>query len=334
MTPSLGKELESMPFIQEYALQSAAPAILKTDSDFKGGYLKSLAGEMTSAFIASNLDEGEMADLAKDENKNKIFISRNAARQLNLKAGDKINTYFITDDIRVRRLEIAGIYNSHFDQYDNLLIYGSPQLVRQIGSLEDNQGTYLEILTDDFDRVDEYTRTLQNHFDKALALGELPDHYRTENVLSQGAGYFGWLQLLDTNVVVVLILMMIVGCITLVSGMLIIIIEKKRFIGMMKSLGAPTGKVRLVFVYLALRIALWGMLIGNVAMIAIMLIQDKMHFLHLDPESYYIDFVPVSISWPGIIMLNVGVLLVTYLVLILPSRFVAGITPAETLRSE
>lgn len=334
MTPALGKELESMPFIKEYALQSAAPAILKTDTDFKGVYLKSLSGGMTSAFIASNLDEGEMTDLSQDDNKNKIYISRNAARQLNLKAGDKINTYFITDDIRVRRLEIAGIYNSHFDQYDNLLIYGAPRLVRQIGSLEDNQGTYLEIVTDDFDSVEEYTRLVQNHLDKAMALGELPDHYRTENVMSQGAGYFGWLQLLDTNVVVVLILMMIVGCITLVSGMLIIIIEKKRFIGMMKSLGAPTGKVRLVFVYLALRIALWGMLIGNVAMIAFMFMQKKMHFLHLDPESYYIDFVPVSISWPGIVLLNAGVLIVTYLVLILPSRFVAGISPAETLRSE
>jgi len=136
------------------------------------------------------------------------------------------------------------------------------------------------------------------------------------------------------NVVVVLVLMMVVGCITLVSGMLIIIIEKKSFIGIMKALGAPTSKVRKVFVYLALRIALVGMIIGNLVALAFIFIQGKTHFLPLDAESYYIDFVPVSISWTSILLLNLGVIVVTYLVLILPSRFVAGFSPAETMRND
>ena len=128
--------------------------------------------------------------------------------------------------------------------------------------------------------------------------------------------------------------MMIVGCVTLVSGMLIIIIEKKRFIGIMKALGAPTSKIRNIFVWLAIRIALWGMLIGNIIIIAFLYIQKTTHFIPLDADSYYIDFVPVIINWQSILCLNAGVLTVTYLVLILPSRFVAGISPAETMKGE
>lgn len=334
LTPSLKKSLGELPFVSDVSLQAAVPAILKTTSDFKGVYLRGLSGNNAIDFVKSNLEDGVMPDFKVSDNKNKIIISRNAARQLSLNVGDKIDTYFITDDIRVRRLEISGIFNSHFDQYDDVLVFGSMPLVQQLGDIEDNQGTYLQVNTDNFNKIPEYTLTLQNHLNKALEEGNLFRLYKTDNVLNQGISYFSWLKLLDTNVVVVLVLMMIVGCITLVSGMLIIIIEKKRFIGMIKALGAPTSKVRKVFIFLALRIALRGLLIGNILIIAFMYCQEKYHFLHLDPESYYIDFVPVSISWSAIMLVNLGVLVVTYLVLILPSRIVARISPAETMRYE
>lgn len=334
LTPSLESELKSLPFITDYSLQAAIPAILKTDSDFKGVYLKGLTGKKAKDFIENNLIEGKTVDFTKDENKNKVVISETAARQLNLKSGDKIDTYFITDDVRVRRLEITGIYNSHFDQYDDVMIFGSLALIQQLGSIGADQGTSLQIDTDNFDKVNDYSYLLQRHLNEALSDGRVFRLYRTDNAYNQGINYFSWLNLLDTNVVVVLILMMIVGCVTLVSGMLIIIIEKKRFIGIMKSLGAPTTKIRSIFIWLAIRIALWGMLIGNALMLIFMYVQKKTHIIPLDADSYYIDFVPVEINWNAIILLNVGVLIVTYLTLILPSRFVAGINPASTLLSE
>lgn len=334
LTPSLKEELNSIPFVKDYTLEAAIPAILKTSTDFKGVYLKGLSGKSSLEFIKKNLEEGELVDFSQPDNKNKVVISRDEARQLGLLLGDKIDTYFISDDVRVRRLEIVGIYNSHFEQYDDLMMFGSLPLVQQLGQIDENQGTFLQIDTDNFDKISDYTYLLQSHLNAALEDGRLSRLYHSDNVLNQGIGYFSWLALLDTNVAVVLILMMIVGCITLVSGMLIIILEKKRFIGMMKALGAPTSKVRQIFVYLALRIALWGMLIGNIFIIAVLLIQDKTHIMPLDADSYYIDYVPVEISWPAILLLNLGVLIVTYLVLILPSRFVAGISPAETMRYE
>ncbi len=334
LTPSLETELKSLPFITDYSLQAAIPAILKTETDFKGVYLKGLTGEKAKKFIENNLIQGKTVDFTKEENKNKVVISETAARQLNLKAGDKIDTYFISDDVRVRRLEITGIYNSHFDQYDDVMIFGSLPLIQQLGLIDGNQGTSLQIDTDNFEKVNEYTYQLQQKLNEALADGRIFRLYRTDNAYNQGINYFSWLNLLDTNVVVILILMMIVGCVTLVSGMLIIIIEKKRFIGIMKSLGAPTSTIRSIFIWLAIRIALWGMLIGNALMLIFMYIQKETHFIPLDADSYYIDFVPVVINWNAVILLNVGVLIVTYLTLILPSRFVEGISPASTMLSE
>lgn len=334
LTPSLKQELLSLPFITDYSLQAAIPAILKTSSDFKGVYLKGLSGKSSREFLKKNLEEGIIADFNEPDNKNKVVISRKAANQLNLKTGDKIDTYFISDEVRVRRLEITGVYNSHFDQYDDVMIFGSLPLIQQLGGINENQGTTLQVTTDNFDQIQDYTLRLQRHLDEAVANGSLFRLYRTDNAYNQGINFFSWLQLLDTNVVVVLILMMIVGCVTLVSGMLIIIIEKKRFIGIMKALGAPTSKIRNIFVWLAIRIALWGMLIGNIIVIAFLYIQKTTHFIPLDADSYYIDFVPVIINWQSILCLNAGVLIVTYIVLILPSRFVAGISPAETMKGE
>lgn len=334
LTPTLKSILNESSFITDYSLQAAIPAILKTRNDFKGVYLKGLSGELTTKFIERNLEEGKLVDYTKDENKDKVVLSRTACRQLKLKLGDKIDTYFISDDVRVRRLEIVGIFNSHFDQYDDIMVYGSLPLVQQLGNINNDQGTYLQISTDNFDKIHENTLTLQNELNKALAEGEVFKLYRTDNVLNQGAGFFSWLSLLDTNVVVVLVLMMIVGCVTLISGMLIIIIEKKRFIGIIRALGAPIHQVRKIFIFLAMKIAFIGLIIGNILMLSILYYQQHTHIIPLDADSYYIDFVPVDLNILPIIILNIGVLFVIYLVLILPSSFVSKISPSETMRYE
>ena len=334
LIPSLKEELDKLPFITDYSLQASIPAILKTSDDFKGVYLRGLNGNGACEFIKKNLVEGELVDFSESANKMKVIISNTAANQLKLKVGDKIDTYFISDDVRVRRLEIVGIYNSHFDEYDDVMIFGALPLVQQLGGIDGNQGTYLQIYTDNFDKISDYTYQLQTHLNEALADGRLFRLYRTDNVMNQGMNFFSWLSLLDTNVVVVLTLMMIVGCVTLVSGMLIIIIEKKRFIGMIRALGATTKLVREIFIWLAIRIAVCGLVIGNIVALTFLYLQKNMHFIPLDADTYYIDYVPVEITIPSILLLNLGVLVVTYFVLIFPSKFVAKISPAETMRYE
>lgn len=334
LTPTLRKILDSRPYIADYALQTSIPVILKTPTDFKGVFLKNLDDNGVRNFIKENIIAGRMPDYSADSARNHVVLSRLAASQLGLNQGDRLDCYFINDDVKTRRLTVAAIYDSHFDAYDDLMLYGSRQLTDAFSGLKANQGSSLLISVNDFSRLDESTASLRNTLDSAMADGTLYRHYDLENAHVAGANYFHWLSMLDTNVAVVLTLMMVVGCVTLISGMLTIILDKKRFIGLMKALGAPTSRLRRVFVYLAMRVALIGMLLGNALIIAFLLIQDKTHFLKLDASSYYIDFVPVQIDWTAIALLNAAVLAVVYLVLIFPTRIVAGITPASTLKAE
>ena len=334
LTPTLRTILDSKEYVTDYALEASIPAILKTSDNFKGVYLKSSEGETISKFLAANLISGKMPDYTKDSDTEKILISQKTADQLNLSTGDKIDTYFMTGSIRVRRLEISGIFNSHFDSYDNVLIYGALPLIQSLGDLSNTQGTSISINVSDFDNLDNYAVDLSGTFADALASGMIYKYYRVETATNQGAGYFRWLQLLDTNVIVILTLMTIVAVVTLISGMLIIILDKKRFIGLVRSMGASVRSVRKVFIFMALRIAIWGLLIGNIIAICILWAQDRWHLIPLDADSYYIDFVPVELSWISILILNIATLLIIYLSLILPSWLAAKISPAETMRYE
>lgn len=334
LTPTLKKILDSQPEIKDYSLQISIPAILKTPNDFKGIFLKTLEDKSTREFLRSNLISGSIPDYSSDSTRLEIVLSRMAASQMGLKQDDKVDCYFINDDVKVRRLKIAGIFDSHFDAYDDLMVYGSRGLVEAFTGLTANQGSNILITTVDFKRLEEETVNIQSALNEAAAEGLIYKTYYLENAHIQGASYFHWLSMLDTNVIVVLTLMMIVGCVTLISGMLTIILDKKRFIGLIKALGAANGKVRQVFVYLALRVAILGMAIGNALIIGILLIQDTYHLFKLDASSYYIDFVPVEMNWSAFIVLNIGVLAVIYLTLIFPSRIIANISPSETMRSE
>lgn len=334
LTPTLKKLLDSQDCIKDYSLQISIPAILKTPEDFKGIFLKTLDDKATRDFLKSNLISGSIPDYSSDSTRLEVVMSRMAASQLGLGQDDKVDCYFINDDVMVRRIKIAGIYDSHFDAYDNLMVYGSRGLSEAFTGLKKNQGSSILITLNDFNRLDEETVALRNTLNKATAEGLLFKTYALENAHTQGASYFHWLSMLDTNVIVVLTLMMIVGCVTLISGMLTIILDKKRFVGLIKALGAPSGKVRKVFIYLALRVAVVGMLIGNALIITLLLIQERFHIFRLDASSYYIDFVPVEMDWVAFTLLNLGVLTVVYLTLIFPSRIISNISPAETMRSE
>lgn len=330
LTPTLRAVLDTASMVQDYSLQVSVPAVLKTDSDFKGVYLRGLTDKTTRNFIAENLEEGTLPT----DSVQGIVLSRLAANRLGLKTGQKIDTYFFSDDIRVRRLTITGIFNTHFDTYDDVSGYTPLPLLQKLSGIGNSQGSSLKISVSNLKKVEADAAGLQRILDQHTATGMLARKYRVSTVEKAGAAYFQWLALLDTNVVVILTLMVLVGCVTLTGGMLMIILDKKRVIGLLKALGAKNAGIRKIFIYLAMRVALTGMIIGNMLALGLLWAQYRWHFLKLDADSYYIDFVPVSLNWPDVVLLNVGVLAIAYIVLILPSRFVAGISPAETMRYE
>ncbi len=334
--PSLKALLDTIPYIGSYGLQVSVPAVAKIPDDFKGLYLRSASDATTRDFLSTSMEEGSLPSLSPDsvEANPAIAISRLTADKLHLKTGDRLDVYFFTDDVRARRMTVSGIYNSHFDSYDDVIAYAPIETIREVTGLDADQGSSLKITLTDFSDIDEKALRLQKTLDKGVGEGFLFRQYDVSTVLTAGASYFQWLDLLNTNVAVILTLMIAVGCVTLVGGMLMIILDKKRFIGLLKALGAPTRRLRKVFIYLALRVAVQGLVIGNIVAFAILWAQSRWHFLHLDPESYYIDFVPVRLDWADCLTLNVCVLVIVWLVLILPSRFVAGISPSETLKAE
>ncbi|MDE6272874.1 MAG: ABC transporter permease [Muribaculaceae bacterium] len=334
LTPSLKAILESQPYITDYSLQAAVPSIFKTSNDFKGAYLKSLTGENNLDFVSTSMISGTVPDYSKPDSKDKIVMSQSIASDLGLKAGDKIDTYFITDKILVRRLTIEGIYNSHFDAYDKTFAYGSLPIVQEIGNARANEATSISISVDDFSKVEEYAAELSAALIEAYQSGLIYRLYNVTTARQAGAGYFHWLNMLDTNVIVVLTLMTIVAVITLISGMLILMVDKIRVIALLAALGARRRLISRIFIRLAAKIALIGLAIGDILAIGLLFAQDKTHFIPLDPDSYYIDFVPVSISFADLAILNVAVLAIVWLSLLLPSRFAGKVAPAKTLARE
>ena len=203
-----------------------------------------------------------------------------------------------------------------------------------MGGLSASKGTSLAVAVDDFTRIQEIANNLQTNLLQAYTDETLYRPLRVTTALQSGSAYFQWLELLDMNVAVVLTLMMIVAGITLVSGMLILMVDKIRFIALISALGAPQRIIGRIFMLMAVKVAAYGMVAGNVLAIASLYIQRHTHILPLDPESYYIDFVPVEINWTSILLLDAGVLLIIWLLLYIPSQFARRAAPARILANE
>ena len=334
LTPTLKSILDSRPYVTDYSLQAAVPAIFKTSSDFKGSYLKSLTGKDNLNFVESSMVSGKIPDYTKDEAHNDILISASIASDLGLKTGDRIDTYFITDKILVRKLRIAGIFNSHFEIFDDTYAFGSLPLVQELGNVSPTQATSIVVSTDNFSNIDQYAEDLTATLLNAYAEQRIYRLYNVTSARQSGMGYFHWLDMLDTNVIVVLTLMTIVAVITLISGMLILMVDKVRVIALLAALGASRQLISRIFIRLAAKIALIGLLIGDAISLCLLYAQKETHFMPLDPDSYYIDFVPVEISVPAILVLNIAIIAIIWVALILPSRFAGKVAPARTLARE
>lgn len=311
------------------------PGILKTDEAFAGLMFKGINNSNDLSFIKQNLIEGTLPNFDIDSCKNDIVISSTTASDLKISLGDRINTYFFSEgNIRARKFRIAGIYNSNFGDYDKLIAFAPSATLQRIALLDSISGTSIEITGIDYGQIQDKSIALQSAISEAVYKQQLDKIYRVDNVLRSGAMYFNWLDLLDMNVVVILILMSCVAGITLVSCLFIIILERVKTIGLLKAIGATNYQVRMVFIHMAQRLVLRGMIIGNVISLAFVYLQQTFQLIPLDPEAYYLSFVPVEINWLHILTLNIGVIVISNIILILPSHLATKISPAQTMRYE
>ena len=306
--------------------------MLKTDNAFKGILLRGVAEDYDTTFLASHFVAGRLPRFSASKATNEIVVSALIARKLGLGVGHRVYTYFFSEHVKARRFLIVGIYETHLREFDNSLVFTDMATTQHLNGWEADQYAGIELLLDDFSQVDIATRHISELMDRTQ------DHYgadyTTHNIKELYPGIFSWLSLLDTNVYVILILMILLSIFTMISGLLIIILERTNFIAVMKSMGASNSQVRRIFLWFSALLVGRGIILGDILGIGLAIVQQQFGVVHLDPATYYIDAVPIQFSWPMIIVLNVATLLITVLVLIVPSFLVSRIQPARVMRFE
>lgn len=266
---------------------------------------------------------------------NSVYLSRHQAEALQLKKGDKIPAYFFVDNrLRVRALRVDSVYSTSIAEHDQEVAYCSPQLPAQLMNLPEGFVQTIGFRNIPPEQVKHWAAEFHSDLLTAYYSGQLSGAYAITDIYQTDSQFFSWLSLIDTNVVVILILMAVVAAVTLISSLFIIILERVKTIGLLKALGATNRQIRRTFMLMAERLVLRGLLWGNLLALLIIGIQGFTHVIPLDAESYYVDHVPVSFSLLWFVAINLGTLIISWLVLILPAITIARISPAQTMRYE
>lgn len=323
----------------EIQLTISQPSMFKTDSTFQGIVIQGVALGKSWDFIKSNLETGTVPS-AENSAAESVVISRMTADALHVKTGDKVLTHFFDgNSLRSRKLLITGIYNSHFKDFDNNLAFSPVKMLQGVYEIDSITASSISLNGMELQQVPAkaeylYQSLLAESMRDLEENGDSAGVYRVDNIYSQCAQYISWLNLLDTNVIVIIILMAFVSAFTLISSLFIIILERVNMIGLFKAIGATNRQIRGIFIFMAQRLVVRGLLIGNLLSIGVILLQQHFHFLPLNPDAYYLNFVPMQLSPLPIIILNIAVIIIAYLILILPSQLISKISITKSIRYE
>ncbi|MDX9749377.1 MAG: ABC transporter permease [Paludibacter sp.] len=328
---SLKDSLAAIPGVKNLSGFATKPGIIKTDESFQGIVLKGIGPDFDREFFTNHLTEGDFIEPG-DSLLNEVLISQHLARLFKLKTGDSFFTYFVQDQIRARKFTIKGIYSTNFIEYDKLFIITDIRHIRQLNGWQENQVSGYELRIADFKQLDQIGNDVYSL--TATKTSDDGKSYYTRTIRELNPQIFAWLDLLDINVWVILALMLAVAGFNMISGLLILILERTSMIGILKSVGATNWSIRRIFLYHSLFLIGKGMMWGNIAGLAIITLQYFTGIIPLDPEAYYVSTVPVLFHWPLFIILNVGTLLISIAMMIGPSYLITKILPAKIIRYE
>jgi len=325
MNPNISRNLrkiDGIHHVQEFATKAG---IIKTDDQMEGVVLKGVGPDFDWEFFQDKITDGKRFQVETDTGKasNGIMISRQTANRLKLKTGDNLVMYFIQQPPRSRKFTITGIYQTGLEDFDKLFVLCDIRHIRKLNDWNPNQTGGYEILIDNFDHLDAISQQVYSHTGYNLNTKTIKDKYPQ---------IFDWLELQNINVVIIIVLMLLVSGINMISALLIIILERTRMIGILKSMGASNFSIRKVFIYTASYLTFMGMLIGNFIGIGLCLIQQKYGLISLSEESYYVSKVPINLDWSHIALLNTGTFLCCLLMLILPSYIITRISPVKAMK--
>ncbi|ESU21057.1 ABC transporter, permease protein [Flavobacterium enshiense DK69] len=316
------KSVEGISHIQAVATKAG---IIRTENAFEGIVFKGVGKDYQWQNLQEYIVAGRIPDLNSNLNP-EVVISEYLANRLQLKLGDKFNTFFMKEEGKLpnlRNFKIVGIYNSGFQEFDATYIIGDIRHLQRINKWQKDEVGAFEVFLDDFSMIKEKGEEIY---------AEIPPTYNSITIEEKYFNIFEWLKLFDFNIVVILIIMIVVATINMVVALLVLILERTQMIGILKAIGANNWTIRKIFLYNAGHLILRGLFWGNLVGLGVLFIQKYFGVIKLNPENYYVTEAPVSISIPYIVALNVGTILVCLFVLLIPSYIITKISPVKAIR--
>jgi len=326
-------DIRSIPGIKYIQPFATKPGMIKTDEFIQGIVFKGVDESYNWDFFSKNLVDGRLPAISDSGRVNEIILSDEVSKLLRLKLNDRAVFYFINENEvipRMLQLTVCGIYHTGFEEFDKLFILGDIKQIQRLNDWRTDQITGFEVVVDDFNKIDNIEQEIRSFVIRFR--DKDADVLRTENITRMYPQIFDWLAILDMNVWIILLLMVIVAAFNMVSGLLVLILERATMIGVLKAMGSPGWSIRKIFIYLSVFLTGRGMLWGNLVGIAIIGVQNLTHLIRLDPSTYYVEFVPMNFSVLHLLLLNLGTITVTSLILIIPSWFISKISPDKSIR--
>lgn len=314
------EENENIASINAIALKSA---LLKSENEISGIQLKGIDKKYHSSFLEKNLKQGRALSFDSTSYSKEIIISETQSRQLNVNIGDDLLIYFIQQPPRARKVTIVGIYATGIEEIDKSNALVDINLIRRINEWDSTDVGHSEIFLKDLNEAEKTVNELYS---------VIPQDLEVRQVSKMLPAFFDWFNLLDRNIVIVIFLIVVVASFNMVSVLLIMIMERTPMIGLLKSLGARNGLIQRIFVANAIQIIVKGLLIGNALALFFCFLQDQLKLIPLDPQSYYMDYVPISWSWLVYLQVNLATILIVGLIVSLPTWAILKISPVKALK--
>lgn len=323
-------KIKQIPGVRHMEVFATKAGIIKTDKDIQGVVLKGIGSDFDWSYFKSIMVDGTVFTVTDSGRTDKVIISKKISDMLRLKTGDSFVMHFIQDPPRMRKFTISGIYETSLEEFDKIYVFCDIGHIKRLNGWNDDQVSGFEIFIDDFDKLDEMTVAVRDAI--GYKITETDTKFKVTNIRTKYPQIFDWLNFQDINVIIIIFLMLIVAGFNMISGLLILILEKTNMIGILKALGSEDTTIRRVFLFQAAYLIGKGLLWGNLIGIGLALVQLKTGVITLDPSSYYIKTVPVNLALTHVLLLNAGTMAAIIIMLMVPSQLISRITPVKAIR--
>jgi lipoprotein-releasing system permease protein len=321
------KEIPGISHLQVFATKAG---IIKTDQEIQGVVLKGIGNDFDWRYFKSNMVDGSVFTVSDTGRTDKVIISKRISDMLRLKTGDSFTMLFVQEPARWRKFTISGIYETSLEEFDKIYVFCDIGHIKKLNGWKDDEVSGFEIFIHDFDQLDNMTQAVRDAI--GYKITEEDAKFKVTSIRTKYPQIFDWLNFQDINVIIIILLMLVVAGFNMISGLLILILEKTNMIGILKALGSEDRTIRRVFIYQATYLIAKGLLWGNLIGIGIAYIQLKTGILTLDASSYYIKTVPVNLQLSHIILLNAGTMAAIIVMLLVPSQLISRITPVKAIK--